>query len=165
MEWSAMTDPKETRGKRDEVRVIDRRMFTPEGEKRVPDIPREEAPAPQAPSAGPPGERAGRPDSGADRAPGPAPSRDEQVASAHFVNLVRNLATTAAASLGEIPNPFSGQTEVDLEGARQVIELLQALQVKTRGNLAPEESRLLDSLLYDLRVAAVNLQTKAKKTS
>ena len=87
------------------------------------------------------------------------------MASAQFVNLVRNLATTAAASLGEIPNPFTGQTEVDLEGARQVIELLQALQAKTRGNLTPEESRLLDSLLYDLRVAAVNLQTKAKKTS
>jgi hypothetical protein len=160
-----MTDSKETRGKREEVRVIDRRMFTPEGENRVPDLPREEAPAPQPPLAGPAAERSGRRDSTAERAQSPPPPPDEPVASAQFVNLVRNLATTAAASLGEIPNPFTGQTEVDLEGARQVIELLQALQAKTRGNLTPEESRLLDSLLYDLRVAAVNLQTKAKKTS
>jgi len=160
-----MTDSKETRDKREEVRVIDRRMFTPEGEKRVPDLPREEAPAPPPPLAGPAAERSGRRDSATERAQSPPPPRDEPVASAQFVNLVRNLATTAAASLGEIPNPFTGQTEVDLEGARQVIELLQALQAKTRGNLTPEESRLLDSLLYDLRVAAVNLQTKAKKTS
>jgi hypothetical protein len=160
-----MSEPKDTRGKREEVRVIDRRMFTPEGERRVPDLPPEDAPAAQPPPPRAAAERGARRDAGGERPPAAAPSRDEQVASAHFINLVRNLATTAAASLGEIPNPYTGQIEVDPDGARQVIDLLQALQAKTRGNLTAEESRLLDSLLYDLRVAAVNLQTKAKKTS
>ncbi|OLD65374.1 MAG: hypothetical protein AUI52_07445 [Acidobacteria bacterium 13_1_40CM_2_68_10] len=94
------------------------------------------------------------------------PSREQQAASAQFVNLVRNLAATAAANLGEMPNPFTGQVEVDLDGARQVIDLLQALQVKTRGNLTTDESRLLESLLYDLKVAVVNHQKqKPSKTS
>ncbi|OLE65338.1 MAG: hypothetical protein AUG03_05295 [Acidobacteria bacterium 13_1_20CM_2_68_14] len=94
------------------------------------------------------------------------PSREQQAASAQFVNLVRNLAATAAANLGEMPNPFTGQVEVDLDGARQVIDLLQALQVKTRGNLTTDESRLLESLLYDLKIAVVNHQKqKPSKTS
>ena len=76
-----------------------------------------------------------------------------------------NLATTAAANLGEMPNPFTQQTEIDLEGARQVIDLLLALQTKTRGNLTVEEERLLDSLLYDLQMKFVALQTRVSKPS
>lgn len=147
-----------------EIRVIDRRMFTPEGAPRTPDAPPEDA----THAVPPP-----RPGSGAGRAPsrrgepvaggGAATSREDQVAGAHFKNLVLNLATTAAANLGEIPNPFSRQTEVDLEGARQVIDLLQALGHKTRGNLSPEEQELLDSLLFDLKSKFVALQSKASK--
>jgi hypothetical protein len=64
-----------------------------------------------------------------------------------------------------MPSPFTGQVEVDLDGARQVIELLAALQLKTRGNLTPDESRLLDSLVYDLKLAVVNLQKKKPSKS
>ena len=65
-----------------------------------------------------------------------------------------------------MPNPFTGQVEMDLDGARQVIDLLQALQIKTRGNLSADEARLLDSLLYDLKLAVVKLQKqKTSKTS
>ena len=49
---------------------------------------------------------------------------------------------------------------MDVDGARQVIELLSALQVKTRGNLTVDEARLLESLLYDLKMAVVTLQKK-----
>jgi hypothetical protein len=156
----AMGDPKEGSRPQD-IRVIDRRMFTPDGAPRHPDAPREEA-AP-APVAHGHSERPGRalPDSGAT-----APtSQEEQVAGAHFKNLVLNLATTAAANLGEIPNPFSRETEVDMEGARQIIDLLQALRLKTLGNLAPDENELLDSLLYDLRAKFVSLQKKSSKKS
>lgn len=147
--------------KTEELRVIDRRMFTPDGQPRHPDQPREEAhPAP-----------IGLPRDPAVTAPRPEPARgaastrEEEVAAAHFKNLVLNLATTAAANLGEIPNPFSRQTEVELEGARQVIDLLSALQIKTRGNLTAEEKELMDSLLFDLRAKFVSLQSKAAKTS
>jgi uncharacterized protein DUF1844 len=148
-----MIEKKDDR-KREEIRVVDRRQFTPDGTRRTPDAPSEETTvAPPAPA-------------GAPRRVAAAPSREEQAASAHFVGLVRNLAATAAANLGEMPNPFSGQVEVDVEGARQVIDLLQALQIKTRGNLTADETRLLESLLYDLKMAVVNLQKpKTSKTS
>ena len=135
--------------KREDIRVIDRRMFTPDGQRRDPDLPIEEV-ASTLHSTGP---------AASAEAPRAAPaSRQDQVTSAHFVSLVRNLAGTAAANLGEMPNPFTGQVEVDLDGARQVIDLLQALQMKTRGNLTADEARLLESLLYDLKIAVVNLQ-------
>jgi len=149
---------------REEIRVVDRRMFTPDGQRRTPDAPPEESPVAH-PAPGSPGPARGTPAGSTRAATGP-PSREEQAASAHFINLVRNLAATAAANLGEMPNPFTGQVEMDLDGARQVIDLLQALQVKTRGNLTPDESRLLESLLYDLKMAVVNNQKKkTSKTS
>lgn len=160
-----MNDRKEG-AKTSEVRVIDRRMFTPEGERRDPDLPREDSPAPSAPQTPPktPPVDAGGRGVRSDGASAPA-AREEQLASAHFKNLVLNLATTAAANLGEIPNPLTHQTEIDLEGARQVIDLLQALGLKTRGNLTPEEQELLESLLYDLKTRYVALQSKAAKPS
>jgi len=145
--------------KREDIRVIDRRMFTSDGQRRDPDLPVDEI----APAAHAAGHAVGVE---APRAPAGPASRQDQGASAHFVSLVRNLAATAAANLGEMPNPFSGQVEVDLDGARQVIDLLQALQLKTRGNLTADEARLLESLLYDLKIAVVNLQKqKTSKTS
>ena len=163
-----MTDGKDPHKKREEIRIVDRRMFTNDGERRTPDAAFEEAPP-----AGFATTRAPRSKS-ADRAsdtivestkPSGPPSREAQIASSHFKNLILNLATTAAANLGEMPNPFTQKTEIDLEGARQVIDLLQALQSKTRGNLSIEESGLLDSLLYDLQMKYVSLQTKASKPS
>jgi uncharacterized protein DUF1844 len=147
-------------GKSQEIRVIDRRTFTSDGERRHPDAPTEE---PEAPPQQAPGRPDRRETPGG--APGAPPTREEQVASGLFKNLILNLATTAAANLGEIPNPFSREKEVDLEGARQVIDLLQSLRLKTRGNLTPEETELLDSLLYDLRTKFVSLQKKAAKSS
>ena len=156
-----MADKKDDR-KREEIRVVDRRLFAPDGTRRTPDAPSEDAAVSHPASVGQ--ARIASPE-----APRPAPAastREEQAASSHFVGLVRNLAATAAANLGEMPNPFTGQVEMDLDGARQVIDLLQALQIKTRGNLTADESRLVDSLLYDLKIAVVKLQKpKTSKTS
>jgi len=158
-----MTDKKDER-KREEIRVVDRRLFAPDGTRRTPDAPSEESSAPQPAPAAPGHSRVTAADSSHPAAA--TSTREEQAASAHFVGLVRNLAATAAANLGEMPNPFSGQVEMDLDGARQVIDLLQALQIKTRGNLTPDEARLMDSLLYDLKLAVVKLQKqKTSKTS
>ncbi len=163
-----MTEGKDPQKKREEIRIVDRRTFTQEGERRLPDAPVEEALPPPPPAAarpaGRPSERTARPAGGTPRPEGPA-SREEQIAAVHFKNLVLNLATTAAANLGEMPNPFTQRTEIDLEGARQVIDLLQALHLKTRGNLTAEEAGLLDSLLSDLQMKYVSLQAKASKLS
>ena len=153
---------REDERKREEIRVVDRRLFTPDGTRRTPDAPSEESPPPHPAPPGPSRVTA----ADAQRPAAATSTREEQAASAHFVGLVRNLAATAAANLGEMPNPFSGQVEMDLDGARQVIDLLQALQIKTRGNLTPDEARLMDSLLYDLKLAVVKLQKqKTSKTS
>src|SRR5439155_21144999 len=158
-----MTETKDAPRKREEIRVVDRRGFTPEGERRMPDLPGDDAVPPL-----PPQSRAAE-DRAKDRRPGPGPqapaSREDQVASAYFKNLILNLAATAAANLGEIANPASGRTEVNLDGARQVIDLLQALHLKTKGNLTAEETRLLDDVLYDLQAEFVSRQKQASKTS
>jgi uncharacterized protein DUF1844 len=164
-----MSEAKDPQRKREEIRIVDRRAFTQEGERRVPDAPPEEvAPAPPAGTVRAANNREAP--RGARReargAPDGAPSsREEQAASAQLKNLILNLATTAAANLGEMPNPFTRQTELDLEGARQVIDLLLALQLKTRGNLNTEEAGLLESLLYDLQMKYVSVQAKASKPS
>ena len=156
-----MMEKKDER-KREEIRVVDRRLFAPDGTRRTPDAPSEESSAPHP--APPVHSQITAAD--AQRPAAATSTREEQAASSHFVGLVRNLAATAAANLGEMPNPFSGQVEIDLDGARQVIDLLQALQIKTRGNLTPDEARLMDSLLYDLKLAVVKLQKqKTSKTS
>jgi len=69
-----------------------------------------------------------------------------------FSSLVLMFGTTALVQLGVAPNPGSGQKTPDLVQAKQIIDLLGVLQEKTKGNLSAEESGLLDSLLFDLRM-------------
>ena len=145
--------------------MIDRRKFSPDGTPRDGGTTAEESHAADpVPALHPPA--ASTPSASQEAPAGPAPTaREVQQAAAQFRNLVLNLATTAAANLGEIPNPFTQQIEIDVEGARQVIDLIRALQIKTRGNLNAEESGLLESLLYDLRAKFLSLQTRTAKKS
>jgi hypothetical protein len=72
-----------------------------------------------------------------------------------FVAFVLSLATTAAVHFGDLPDPVSGQSSPNLEGARQMIEILTLLDQKTRGNLTAEERQLLEQVLYELRMRFV----------
>jgi len=72
-----------------------------------------------------------------------------------FETFVLSLSTQALVHLGEIPDPVGGTTDIQLEGARQIIDILALLAEKTRGNLDPHEAALLDSALYDLRMRYV----------
>lgn len=74
---------------------------------------------------------------------------------ASFAVLISSLATQAAISLGDIPNPLTGKTEVNLGEARFHIDLLEVLQEKTKGNLTPEEAKGLETILFDLRMRFV----------
>lgn len=145
-----MAEPKDDKG-REQVRVVDRRSFTPEGERRQPDHPPEETAATPLPP---------RPEAPAAPRRATAPAHDP-VVSAHFQNLVVNLARQAAANLGASRHPLSGQIEVDLEGAQQMIDLLQALREKTQGNLTAEESELLEGLVGDLQMQYVAVRSKS----
>lgn len=72
-----------------------------------------------------------------------------------FVEFVMMQAQHAALFLGQIPNPQTGQAEVNLEVARMFIDQLAMIQEKTRGNLSSEESTVLRNALSSLQMAFV----------
>ena len=76
---------------------------------------------------------------------------------ASFVNFLSTLATNAAASLGAMPHPATGQRTVDLETGKYWLDVLGMLTEKTKGNLHPQEARLLQGILGDLRMQYVQL--------
>lgn len=81
-----------------------------------------------------------------------------------FTGFVLSLATTAAVHFGDIADPHTGQpVEPDLRAASQMIEILAMLQEKTRGNLIEAEARLMDDLLYELRLRYVQAQQGEKR--
>jgi hypothetical protein len=76
-----------------------------------------------------------------------------------FAGFVISLATTAAVHFGDIADPHTGERhEPDLVAAQQMIDLISLLQEKTKGNLTPDEAKLVDDLLYELRMRYVQAQ-------
>ncbi len=76
-----------------------------------------------------------------------------------FSGFILSLATTAAVHFGDIADPNTGEKgEPNLLAASQMIELIALLQEKTRGNLIEPEERLIDDLLYELRLRFVQAQ-------
>jgi uncharacterized protein DUF1844 len=81
-----------------------------------------------------------------------------------FSGFILSLATTAAVHFGDIADPNTGTTApANLEAAAQMIELIALLQEKTKGNLLEPEERLVDDLLYELRVRFVQAQQGEKR--
>ena len=81
-----------------------------------------------------------------------------------FTAFVLSLASTAAIHFGDLPDPVSGQTsELNLEGAIQMIEILSLLEQKTRGNLTAEEREMLGQVLYELRMRFVEATGGGKR--
>jgi hypothetical protein len=87
-----------------------------------------------------------------------------------FQMLIDFLTRNAAAMLGGMADPRTGQAFVDLEGAREVIDMLDALREKTRGNLSKDDDNLLIEVIGSLKltfmeiskVAAEQVAKKAK---
>ena len=76
-----------------------------------------------------------------------------------FTQFILSLGTTAAVHFGDLADPMTGEPgEPNLIAASQMIDLLALLQAKTQGNLDPAEAKLLDDLLYDLRMRFVQAQ-------
>jgi hypothetical protein len=92
-------------------------------------------------------------------------SDQPEAAGLSFVEFVIGLATNAAVHFGDIPDPFSGEkkSEPNLDGATQVIEILSLLELKTRGNLTPEERQVLDQVLFELRMRFVSVSQDGKR--
>jgi hypothetical protein len=171
-----MPEPKEE--EQGEFKVVDRRLFTQDGERRAdaavepPQSPppsqeaaRKAPPPPQAapqrmpPASEPPkrqeqaNSRPAQP-SAAER-PSDAPPRDQSAA--HFEQLVMSLMTTAMFQMGLAARPGEQPPPPDFPAAQETIDLLTALQDKTKGNLSLAESDMLTGGLYELRMAFVEL--------
>lgn len=172
-------DPSESDGRKG-FKVVDRRRFNDDGTAREgPDVAPEPVRAP--PSALPPqASRAERPATSAKGAapaasgppppkpaaaapaaaapPAPAkPAPEEAPGGLSFSMFVQSLAQQSLMQLGLLPWPH-GQRELHLEQARDTIDILQLLKAKTKGNLSAEESQLLDSIVYELKMSWVEVQ-------
>ena len=80
-----------------------------------------------------------------------------------FSTYVLSTASTVQVALGMISGP-DGAHPVDLEAARYFIDVLAMLEQKTKGNLDETETKLIASLIYDLRVAYVDAEKKVHAT-
>ena len=89
------------------------------------------------------------------------PSRD----AALFLQLVIGLSQSAMMALGKLKNPITNKVETDLEAARDTIDTLAAIDSRTRGNLPPEEGRVLQQALASLRLNYVDVMKQGAGAS
>ena len=82
--------------------------------------------------------------------------------SQRFIEFVVMHAQNAALFLGQIPNPRTGEAEVNLDLARMFIDQLAMIQEKTRGNLTSEEAKVLSNALSNLQMAFVEVSGGAQ---
>jgi len=160
-------DPKQDEG----FKVVDRRLFTEDGELRKDAVEQERReeeaakarkPAPSAQS------KPASPAAAGTASSAPAGTADEAAADAdaippsrNFQMLIDFLTRNAAAMLGGMADPRTGQPFLDLEGARELIDMLDALREKTRGNLAKADEDLLIEVLGSLKLSFMELSKAA----
>jgi hypothetical protein len=164
-----VADPKQDEG----FKVVDRRLFTEDGELRKDageqDRRWEEESAKKAAAASPQKAQPKPSAAPAQEAELAAPEPTEEVAneeeanqpSRSFQMLVDFLTRNAAAMLGGMADPRTGQAFLDLEGAREVIDMLDALREKTRGNLAKVDDELLMEVLGSLKLTFMEISKAA----
>jgi len=133
---------------RNELKITDRRLFNEQGELRK-DAPRE-APNAELPKPAEKPRESGRPTRERPRESAPKDASEEPTID--FASFVLSLATSAMMHMGEIPDPVTGRPVESLPAARQTIDVLYILKEKTKGNLTADEQRLMESLLYELRL-------------
>lgn len=153
-----------TEQKDEGFKVVDRRLFTEQGELRQDAVEQErrdeEAAAKKATE---------KPNAAAKSGDGvPVASRaeeeEEQIApSRSFQMLVDFLTRNAAAMLGGMADPRTGQPFVDIEGAREMIDMLDVLREKTKGNLAKADSDLLVEVLGSLKLTFMEISKAASE--
>lgn len=68
-----------------------------------------------------------------------------------FNVFITSLGMQAMIFMGEMPNPVTNETKVELDRARYLIETITMIGNKTKGNLTPAEQKLIDDILYGLR--------------
>jgi hypothetical protein len=148
-----------------ELKVTDKRIFTPEGEIRE-EFQNEIKPADvQAPTPAEPAPTQTAPEPERRQQPEqPRPAGEERRRTiadkatnpgTPFTNFIEPLIAQGYMSLGMLRNPYQPQSKIDTAAARQMIEILTLLKDKTKGNLDPDEDDFLETHLGELKLAFV----------
>jgi hypothetical protein len=157
---------RDDQGEEVSYKVADRRKFNADGSVRegvVLDEPKPPKPADPLPELEPkePDSSAIEPIAGDFDAHSDPDLEEEDVPGADdpasFVNFLSTIATNAAAALGAVPHPATGKRSLDLDSGKYWLDVLGMLRDKTKTNLHPQEARLLDGLLADLRMQYVTV--------
>jgi hypothetical protein len=127
------------------IKVVDRRLFTAEGEVR--DEVKAEMAAPEPPPEVPPA---------AEASPPAAPVEASSPTSPAFLALLDMLAQTGLVYLEGVPDA-SGRRQPNVAGARQIVDALLALREKTAGKLSFEETDALEGILGELQLVFTRL--------
>ena len=86
---------------------------------------------------------------------GDSPQQETVLPEINFINFLFSISTSALIQMGEIEDPISQQTVKNLPLAKQTIDLIGMLKEKTKGNLNPDEAKLIENILFDLRMRYV----------
>jgi hypothetical protein len=150
-----MTDETQT-PKESKIQIVDKRRFDQQGQERSAEDSDQKQTQAAASSASGQTTSEATP-SGAFTMAENTPE-EEPVA---FTSFIMSLATQVLVQLGEMPPPQGMEIPLDLEAARQTIDIMTMLQRRTKGNLSQEESRFMEEVLHSLRISFIN----AKKRS
>ena len=123
-------------------------------------------PAPESPAAeAAPDQEPATDETGPQAKPAAKPTGtpQEQAQQKIFMSFISGLAQQALMQLGEMENPYTGQAELDLQGARYTVELLNTVLVKTKGNLSPEEEETLSGIIHDLKLRYVEVANEVQR--
>jgi len=99
---------------------------------------------------------------GSDSQSGERSQQHDLLPEINFSTFVISLSTQALMQLGEIASPLSGNVEADIPAAKQMVDILGMLQEKTKGNLNSSEERLMEDILFDLRMRYVEAVKKSR---
>jgi hypothetical protein len=139
--------------KKPTLKVTDRRSFTPEGDRRNPGSSEESsAPSPGRSPEGSP--RPAPPVQGEsfEMRPAPEPPPSAGMEAVDFSSFILSLTSTAFIHLGDMEDPVTRTRTVHLAAARQMIDIIDMLRAKTKGNLEPQEAEFIDQVLYELKM-------------
>ena len=94
-----------------------------------------------------------------------APAEDFQMPPASWELLLTTLATEAMIGMGMIPHPATGQPVRHPNQAKYLIDTIEMLRDKSKGNLSPGESQLTEQMLHQLRMAYIDLNNASGKSA
>jgi len=85
----------------------------------------------------------------------PSEKKETEPFQIDFSAFIMSLTSSAFYHLGDMPDPSTGKTEINLPAVQQTIDMLIMLREKTKGNLKEDESKLIEQLIYELQVKYV----------